>query len=258
MLVHVDSPEIIKVSSKNRLITGSSSKGNQFKYAYNNKFIKLNTWKWYEDISEVLVSYLLGFTDIDYYVKYYPCSVYKDEVYKGVGCYSDNFLGYGESDITFARLLKHYGNRVTALSYDMVRDEISDIVGFDIKRYLDRCLCLDAITFNEDRHLNNLSVIRTSTGFREAPIYDNGLSCLSDVFTYEMNKPLEYNLKLVHSATFSTDFLSQIKGNNVTPLCIDTKKFFEGVHVETPEEERALEVIRIGLERTRGIAWEEF
>lgn len=258
MLYHVDSPEVINVTKKNIIFNGISSKGNQLKYVKDNRFIKLNTWKWYEDISEVLVSYLLSYTDVQYYVKYYPCTIYEDGKLKGIGCYSDNFLDITESDITFARLLKSYGKRLTSLSYDTVRDEVSSIVGFDIKRYLDRCLCIDAITFNEDRHLNNLSIIRTPNGFRESPIYDNGLSCLSDIFTYEMNKPLEENLKLVHSATFNTDFLSQIKGNNVTPICINTKGFFEGVHVETPEEKRALEVIRIGLERTKGLAWEEF
>lgn len=50
--------EIINVSSKNRLETGSTSKGNQLKWFRDGKFIKLDLLG-YEGAAEVAVSYLL-------------------------------------------------------------------------------------------------------------------------------------------------------------------------------------------------------
>ncbi|MBQ3514041.1 MAG: hypothetical protein IJA32_09645 [Lachnospiraceae bacterium] len=250
--------ERITVSRKNRVSNASISKGNQMKWVKDGKFIKLNTWKWYEEISEVLVSHFLSFTDIDDFVTYHPCIVEEEGKTMGMGCYSFNFLQEGEQDITFYRLLKNMGLDLGCISYDGVRDGVSDIVGFDIKPYLDRCLCLDAMIYNEDRHLNNLSVIRTSDGYREAPIYDNGLACLADVYTYPMDISLEENLSKCYAKTFHTDFLQQIKGHFMKPICIDVDRFFNSILTETPEEERAMEVIKCGLRRTEGLAWERF
>lgn len=250
--------ELIEVSRENRIFLGSTSKGNQIKWMKDDKFIKLNTWKWYEEISEVLVSRLLEYTDVEYFVTYYPCTVVEEGKILGDGCYSFNFLQEGEQDITFYRLLKNMGMDVSKISYDMVRDCVSDVVGFDIKPYLDRCLCLDAITYNEDRHLNNLSVIRTEHGYREAPIYDNGLACLADIYTYPMDVPLDINLSKVYAKTFQGDFIKQIQGKFIRPICLDTENFFHHVQGESPEECRAIEVIKCGLKRTEGLAWERF
>lgn len=199
----------------------------------------------------------MQYSDVPYYVKYYFCEVFENDEWLGKGCYSENFLKDGESDITFNRLLKNHGVDLSTISYEDTRDYISEIIGFDIKGYLDRCLCLDAITFNEDRHLNNLSVIKSIDGYREAPVYDNGLACLSDVFSYPMNVSLETNLKNVYALPFDTSFKKQIDGKFVKPLVIDTKGFFSDISITCKEEERALAVIKHGLERTKGLAWEE-
>ncbi len=250
--------EKIFVTRNDKIPNVSSSKGNQCKWTSGNRFIKLDTWKWYESISEVFVSILLQYSDIRYYVKYHFCEIFENGKFVGNGCYSENFLKDGESDITFSRLLKNYGIDTSAISYEDTRDCISEITGFDIKGYLDRCLCLDAITFNEDRHLNNLSVIRTGDGYREAPVYDNGLSCLADVFSYPMDVPLEDNLDRVYAMPFDTSFTRQLAGKFIKPVFIDTEGFFNNVTATCAEEERALSVIKQGLERTKGLAWEEF
>lgn len=250
--------EKIFVSQSNKILNNSSSKGNQCKWYIDNRFIKLDTWKWYESISEVLVSLLMQYSDVKYYVKYYFCKIYENTEFIGNGCYSENFLQDGESDITFSRLLKNYGIDIGAISYEDTRDCISEIIGFDIKGYMDRCLCIDAITFNEDRHLNNLSVIKTKNGYREAPVYDNGLSCLSDIFSYPLDVPLIDNLKKVYAMPFDTSFIKQLEGKFMKPIYINVMKFFNNITPMCKEEERALSVIKEGLERTKGLAWEEF
>jgi len=156
-----------------------------------------------------------------------------------------------------SRLLKNYGIAIDTISYEETRNSVSDIVGFDVKGYLDRCLCLDAITFNEDRHLNNLSVVKTRDGYRESPLYNNGLSCLSDVFTYPMGAPLSECLKKVYAMPFNTDFIQQLEGRFMKPIVIDVNGFFGSVHIANREEERTLSVIEKGLRRTKGLAWEE-
>lgn len=256
MLQHLcnDDLQVIEVSPKDRIFGQVSSKGNQIKWYKDGYYIKCNTWKWYEDISEVLVSYLCSFTDIKNYVEYHPCKIVEGvNVY--YGCYSEGFLMDGEQDIHFARILKSKGIDMEDATFDVVRDTVSDCVGFDVKDYMGRCFCIDAITSNEDRHLNNLSVIKTHEGYRESPVYDNGLACLSDVFSYPFSNSIEENLRRVYARPFNTDFLRQIGANMITPICLNVNEFLNSVKPETKEEIRALEVIKEGLRRSEGIAW---
>lgn len=121
-LIHIseEDTEVVYVSKRNRVLSGSTSKGNQRKWMKDGKFIKLNTWKWYEDISEVLVSYLLGFSSVGYYVEYFPCVVVEDGVKQGKGCYSYSFLKDGESNISLYRILKNSGISMQDANYDCV------------------------------------------------------------------------------------------------------------------------------------------
>ena len=40
-----------------------------------------------------------------------------------------------------------------------MRDSLYPVAKFDIKEYIDKLLCIDAITRNEDRHFRNISFI---------------------------------------------------------------------------------------------------
>ena len=255
-LVHVE-PNSIKtlyVSKKDRIPSSSTSKGNQIKWLKDGKYIKLNSWKFYEDISEVLVSHLLRYSNVGNYVEYFSCNIVEDGVLKGTGCYSFDFLGKGESDISFYRLLKNNGISLEEMSFDSLREDLFYIVGFDVKEYLDKCFCIDTI----DRHLNNLSIIKTNKGYKFAPIYDNGLSCLSDIFSYPIDVNLEDNLSRVKPSLFSTDFVKILLNSRCKPIKIDYNGFLSSVSLETEEEKRALNVIKRGLERSKGIAWEDY
>lgn len=258
---HVDVEDLpkINVSRKQRMHSRSTSRwGSQVKWCKGNLFIKLDTNLCYQGLSEVFVTCLLKFSNVEEYVEYKRCRVYEDGEYLGTGCYSKRFLKEGERDISFYTILKTYGYNIQLMGYNEVRDVISNIVGFDVKGYIDRCLCIDAITYNEDRHLNNLSVIKYSNGtYRAAPIYDNGSSCLSDVFRYPMIDLLINNLMSVQALPFNTSFIRQLSDNHSTPILIDKGGFINSVQVETREEIRAFNVIKEGLNRTEGLAWED-
>lgn len=249
--------EKIYVTKMNRVNMCGTSKGNQMKWFKDNKFIKSNTWKWYEDVSEVLVSKLLHFSNVES-LHYYPCEIIEDGRCVGGGCYSHNFLKQDEQDITFYRLAKSIGFNLNTATFDEVRDELSDFVGFDLKGYMGKCFCADAITFNEDRHFNNLSVIKSKNGYRESPVYDFGLSCLADIFSYPLEVSVHENLKGIYAKPFHTDFGRQLTDNRITPILLDKDAFLQSIHPVSENEKRALEVIRIGLEKWKGIAWEEF
>lgn len=258
MLVHVDKAVVLNVKKSERLSQATSSRGNQLKWFHNNMYIKLNNGECYEDISEVLVSYFLDFTNIKNYVEYFPCEIVEDGQYMGVGCFSRSFLNEGETDITFFRLLKNNGIDISCADYDTVRDNLLEVTGVDFKSYIDICLCVDAITFNDDRHFNNFSVIYTGNECKFAPIYDNGMACLSDVYMYPLDVPLEENLRKVFAKPFKFNFDEQLKDAHVTPILIRYNDFINSVNLSTENELRAFNVIKKGLERFKGLAWEEY
>ena len=51
------------------------------------------------------------------------------------------------------------------------------IVKFDVKEYIDKILCIDAITRNEDRHFRNISFLYKGGVYVPGRVYDNGASC---------------------------------------------------------------------------------
>jgi len=80
------------------------------------------------------------------------------------------------------------------------------------KRVLAMLLAVDALFLNEDRHTNNIAVIRNEDTkvFRMAPIYDNGLALLSDLNDYPLNKDMYRNIGKVQAKPFDVDFNVQL------------------------------------------------
>ena len=83
--------------------------------------------------------------------------------------------------------------------------------GLDLTDYLRKVITLDTIIFNEDRHLNNLSVLYNieKNIYQQAPIFDNGLSLLSDLTNYPIQIPTRDLINRVKSKPFSTNFKKQ-------------------------------------------------
>lgn len=243
----------VNVSKNNRLLNGMSSKGNQRKWCKDGNYIKLNTLNCREDVSECLVSSLLSCTNIDYYVVYNGCHIVEDGVYRGLGTYCRDFK-IGWEEVSIGNLLD-----VNLMPYNATRGEVQDLlydtVGYMCKEYLDSILCLDAITMNDDRHFNNISLLGKGGRYKPAPIFDNGCSCLVDMNCYPMGNSLESLLRAVYAKPFYTGYEKQVSG--CTPIRINTNEFFNSVKVYSPVAVRALEVIKYRLKELEGVAWIE-
>lgn len=254
MLVDIKDNEVEKVyvSRKERLYNTSSSLGNQIKWKHGDMYVKLNCLG-YEDIAEVLVSHLMSFTNLqnDEYLKYYSCLIYEDGVCLGNGCYSFDFTE-NYSEVTVANLLDD--NLLPySISYEDLRVELYDIIGFDIKSYIDKILSIDSISRNEDRHFRNISFLVKDGIYKPAPIYDNGDSCMSDLISHPLNVDFITNIKNCFAKPFMSDY--KINFVNNIPLVIDYNGFFNSLSLSDDKSIRALKTIEYGLKEMEGIAW---
>jgi hypothetical protein len=62
----------------------------------------------------------------------------------------------------------------------------------EVSRQIAQMLAFDAFILNEDRHTNNILFLfdPISENWSLAPIFDNGLSLLSDVKDYPLGTPM--------------------------------------------------------------------
>ena len=214
-----------------------SSKGDQPKWLIKNQYYKADHMG-YESLSEYLVSELLKRSNITNFVEYTPVTI----KYNGkelIGCESKNFLKKGEELFTFERLHRAYTGKElykTVWQMNDVKNRIVYTVDFiekvtDLKNvgeYLTAIAEIDMLFLNEDRHFNNLSVIRNQKNeFRLSPIFDNGLSFLSDTrIDYPLGTDIYQAISKIKAKPFSTDFdtqtdiLEQLYGTQLT-ICTD-------------------------------------
>lgn len=214
-----------------------SSKGDQPKWLIKNQYYKADHMG-YESLSEYLVSELLKSSNITNFVEYTPVTI----KYNGkelIGCESKNFLKKGEELFTFERLHRAYTGKElykTVWQMNDVKDRIVYTIDFiekvtDLKNvgeYLITIAEIDMLFLNEDRHFNNLSVIRNQKNeFRLSPIFDNGLSFLSDTrIDYPLGTDIYQAISKINAKPFSTDFdtqtdiLEQLYGTQLT-ICTD-------------------------------------
>ncbi len=193
------------------MISGSS-KGTQVKYYEDNYWYKLDQ-NGYEGKAEWMSSYILGQSSIDNYVEYERCKINNRS-----GCRSKNFLQPNESFISFARLYELLKGKdlTTAIMnessvrnrLDLVKDFLYEHTGNDFARYISNTLSFDMLTLNTDRHFNNMGIIVSSEGYREAPIFDNGKALFSD-FERFPHETLEENIECAAAQPFSGSFESQ-------------------------------------------------
>lgn len=200
---------------------GNSSKGDQPKWKKGTKWYKADHMG-YESLSEVLISHLLKKSNVLDFVHYDPILIqYQNKEING--CMSKNFLTKDEMLITFERLHRiHQGKGLSAVLGEMpdVEERIQYTVEFlenttgiqNVGAYLTMLLELDAFFLNEDRHTNNLAVIRNmkTENFRLCPVFDNGLSLLSDLNDYPLEKDIYLCVQSVYAKPFSTDFEKQV------------------------------------------------
>lgn len=212
---------IVEYPSKSKqIVAQSSSKGNQKKWFHSGIWYK-EDFLGYEGKAEWVTSQILKMSTLakQDYIEYFEVEImHQNEVRKG--CYSSNFLKEGETLITLARLfesnLYNYEKELARLNNKRkVSEVISKVLEFtnlNIEDYLRNLFTLDAFIFNEDRHFNNIAIIhnREKNSFRNAPIFDNGLSLLSDTKTYPEWISVIPNLGKVKSKPFEIDFEEQL------------------------------------------------
>lgn len=237
--------EILRISKDAKILSSfSTSKGDQRKWTHNGKWYKANKFG-YEDISEEVASLILNCSTLDssQYITYTKCEflVGEEHLY---GCKSDNFLGDYESILTIARILESVGMSDDDFESMSAEDRVSTIIGvvmgvtgLDITEYLKNIVTLDAIILNEDRHLNNLAVIKVANDkFRICPIFDNGLSPLSDLECYPLSLPLSSNISNVKAKPFDENFDKALNllGNGFTvdrSILMDKLSKYKGYRV---------------------------
>lgn len=71
---------------------------------------------------------------------------------------------------------------------------------------------LDVFFLNEDRHTNNLALIRNKgTGqFSLGPLFNNGLALLSDTHDYPLGCDIYDAIRRIKAKLFDTDFYEQL------------------------------------------------
>lgn len=207
-------------------IAETSSKGNQEKWfdAETNKWYKLDQFG-YEALSETLISILLEKSNIEKdtpfnFVRYEPVRLIVHNRER-TGCVSDNFLKKGQSVITINHLLSRVlgcplKDKLLSLTSDKKRiaylaEATKDCTGLDyFGEYLTLLFEIDSLFLNDDRHLNNIAVIKTCDKYDYCPIFDNGAGLLSDTRLSPMDIEPKALIAILRARPFNMSFTRQM------------------------------------------------
>ena len=212
----IDLTEMEKEEIKNH-----TSKGNQPKWHIKDKWYKADHMG-YEALAEYVVSELLKKSDVGDFVEYHLIKINYDNK-EAIGCVSKDFKEDYEMLIPIEKLHRQYYGKgladVIAKKYS-IQDKISYTVNFieeitglkDVGKYFAVMLTVDAFFLNEDRHTNNIAVLRDekTKKYRFAPIFDNGLSLLSDTNEYLLDEDIYDRIKKVQAKPFARNFDEQL------------------------------------------------
>lgn len=214
---------------------GHTSKGDQPKWLVNDVWYKADHMG-YESLSEIVVSRMLSRSTLNNFVLYEPVEV-QTELKILPACSSRNFRQHSETLIPLERLHRAYQGEGLAQAMgrlEPIEERIRYVVDFvervtglcGFGRYLSTIMELDAFLLNEDRHTNNLAVIRNEeTGdFRLCPLFDHGLSLLSDLNDYPLDADVYSCIQRVKAKPFSSDFSEQTEA--ATALYGSDLRFF--------------------------------
>ena len=212
-----------------RLTTGdriaeTSSKGNQEKWLEDSRWYKLDLFG-YEGLAETVTSRLLRQTNVEELgFRYVTYRMERLEVHRRTrnGCSSPNFLLPGESILTLADLFRkgigphwqaeaarqpNLAGKVHWMAEQTIR--LTGLRRFGI--YLTLLFEVDMLFGNEDRHLNNIAVLRRGEEFDYCPIFDFGAGLLSNVRDYPMDVDPRALVKQLRAQPLNTTFARQAK-----------------------------------------------
>ena len=181
-------------------IAETSSKGNQEKWREGGRWYKLDLFG-YEGLAETVASRLLEHTNLrELGFSFVPYRMEQLEVHrrKRTGCSSPDFLREGEAILTLAELfrkgvgpnwqaqvsrLPNLASRVRWMADTTRRLTRLDRFG----EYLTALFEADMLFGNEDRHLNNIAVLRRSGAFAYCPFFDFGAGLLSNTRDFPLD-----------------------------------------------------------------------
>lgn len=217
-------------SVKNIEMRATTSKGNQRKWKVDDIWIKQDAFG-YEGVAEFLATLILKCSTlpVEAYVHYQPCNIkIKNRIYKGCvsldyrqGMY-EKTLGrvLEENRINIEHLLK---GKTTEEGLYILVDLIKRILGVDAEYYLRLLFTFDSLILNEDRHINNISFLYDGSKWFFTPIFDNGLSLLSDVRDYPTGNRPKTLMSGVKPRLFTRDFDEHSKLYKGEPFINRTK-----------------------------------
>lgn len=260
--LEIDYPSIIEVNSVDRIVSSTSSKGNQIKWCINDIWLKADDLG-YEGLVESVASELLRQSNIEDFVEY-KCVRIKEvdtgKIYNG--CISKSFLNKKEKLITLYRLFTTHGinlditlaNMSTEQRLEYVIEKTTEFTKIkEFRSWLGLLLEFDAFILNEDRHFHNIAVIKKDDDYRCMPIFDCGAGLLSDTHTdYPLSVPITSCINRVSSKPFNTKFSKQLKAvENVCGLHLklsDIKEFISGIYSKE-EVQRVNKILKLRMKK---------
>jgi len=237
-----------RISFEDRVRTSTSSKGNQIKWRRSDGFWAKADDMGYEGLAEQVAFGLLAHSNFDVYAEYAVCKIYEeDKTY--TGCVSADFISAGEELITLARLFQ-----ADVLRYDRDMEKMSAsqrlqyliehterITGMNgFGKWLGMLLEFDAFILNEDRHLNNIAIVKKPDGtYKPMPVFDNGAAFLSDTTRdYPLGSGLGLSrlISRVRSKPTVTDFDKQLAAvDEVVGLSLKFDCLPDAIQVQSQE-----------------------
>ncbi|ADC52352.1 hypothetical protein BpOF4_21784 (plasmid) [Alkalihalophilus pseudofirmus OF4] len=205
-----------------KTIVSTSSKGDQSKWLVGGKWIKENT-RGYENMAEYVASLILQSSTLpqESYISYTPCLIEKADGTVKEGCYSLDFRGPLQ-EVTLERLFEaHFETTDEVLNntrystvdkFNAIMEKVHHFTGLDVTYEMAQMLAFDAFILNEDRHTNNILFLFNpkTEGWQLAPIFDHGLSLLSDLKDYPMDKSISVLKRKLKAKPFNSSFTKQL------------------------------------------------
>lgn len=242
---------VIKHQRRNKLANGTLSKGAQVKYLVDNRWVKLDGCG-YEALAEVVSSQLAKQLGVPHTV-YEMCIYVQTETVSITSCISESFIPAGYTEVNLATLMN---TSVTHVNINDALAVVSPLMGErEALEYFNRLFVFDAIVYNEDRHLRNVSFLEKEGRLYPCPLYDCGAGLLSDTtMEWWMDKPVDECLNELRAYPFDSDIHRQAQyfidrcgfpfSNKEVVVGFDQfREYYPDSYIE-----RAREVLRRGLD----------
>ena len=253
--------ECVHVTQRDRINSGGS-KGNQTKWFKEGYWYKAD-FLGFEGLAESICSCLLYASDIRQFVKYYPVNIYEEETGECLlGCKSSDFGTIISGDVIMLHLPDRYNvwlNPTGSLPSDFTLfcQGVKQIFDVDIADDMKAMLQFDLITGNEDRVLRNFGLIKKGASYEFAPLFDHGLSLLSDKTSINRKNDID-NIIYNPFGHFRKRGYG-LNGLDIKPIIINMELLEKTLARVTVYPKTAvdgmLRVLRKSMNETEGILW---